>query len=183
MPVGAEFYSSFVSQSKEGEEIKYDITNKEKFAKFLQNKISYYRGAQPQSFPKTIFNVVRCKMEPFQYKSYRTIMDEETKGNFMGNDILKLPTNFMLGPRMISNIAFPNKKIGEKGFASFSGSNLKKNNITKYSKKFYKILNKVNKAEGPTFIYSNFKDLGGIRSMVQYLEYYGYKNYNTFSRL
>jgi superfamily II DNA or RNA helicase len=180
IPIGQDFYSSFVKQSKDGEEIKYDVINKDKFAKFLQNKISYYRGAQPQSFPKTIFNVVRCKMEPFQYKSYRTIMDEETKGNFMGNDILKLPTNFMLGPRMISNIAFPNKKIGERGFASLVGANLKKHNILKFSKKFYKILNKINKAEGPTFIYSNFKELGGIKALVQYLEYHGYKNYKDF---
>ncbi len=180
VPIGPDFYSSFVKQIKDGEDIKYEIINKEKFAKFLQNKISYYRGAQPQSFPKTIFNIVKCKMEPFQYKSYRTIMDEETKGNFMGNDILKLPTNFMLGPRMISNIAFPNKKIGEKGFASLVGSNLKKHNIVNYSKKFYKILNKVNKAEGPTFIYSNFKELGGIKSLIQYLEYHGYRNYKSF---
>ncbi len=180
MPVGSEFNSTFLKPITTENGTDYDITNADKFSSFLKNKISYYRGAQPQSFPKTIFTVVRCKMEPFQYKSYRTIMDEEVKGGFMANDILKLPTNFLLGPRMISNIAFPNKKIGEKGFASFSGSNLKKNNITKYSKKFYKILNKINKAEGPTFVYSNFKDLGGIRSMVQYLEYHGYKNYNNF---
>ena len=178
MPVGADFNTTFLKQNSNGTD--YDVKNADIFSSFLKNKVSYYRGAQPQSFPKTIFKVVRCKMEPFQYKSYRTIMDEEVKSGFMGNDILKLPVNFMLGPRMLSNIAFPNKKIGEKGFASFSGSNLKKNNITKYSKKFYKILNKINKTIGPTFVYSNFKDLGGIRSMIQYLEYHGYKNYNTF---
>ncbi len=180
MPIGQEFNSTFLKPITTENGTDYDVKNKELFSSFLKNKISYYRGAQPQSFPKTIFTVVRCKMEPFQYKSYRTIMDEEVRGGFMGNDILKLPTNFLLGPRMISNIAFPNKKIGEKGFASFSGSNLKKNNITKYSKKFYKILNKINKSDGPTFVYSNFKDLGGIRSMVQYLEYHGYKNYHTY---
>ncbi len=180
MPIGSDFNSTFLKPISNENGTDYDIKNTELFSSFLKNKISYYRGAQPQSFPKTIFTVVRCKMEPFQYKSYRTIMDEEVKGGFMGNDILKLPTNFLLGPRMISNIAFPNKKIGEKGFASFSGSNLKKNNITKYSKKFYKILNKINKADGPTFVYSNFKDLGGIRPLIQYLEYHGYKNYNTF---
>jgi superfamily II DNA or RNA helicase len=180
MPVGTDFNTEFLKPITSENGTDYDVRNADKFSAFLKNKISYYRGAQPQSFPKTIFNVVRCKMEPFQYKSYRTIMDEEVRGGFMGNDILKLPVNFMLGPRMLSNIAFPNKKIGEKGFASFSGSNLKKHNITKYSKKFYKILNKINKAEGPTFVYSNFKDLGGIRSMIQYLEYHGYKSYNTF---
>ena len=180
MPTGAEFNNTFLKPIITDNGPEYSISNPDKFSSFLKNKISYYRGAQPQSFPKTIFNVVRCKMEPFQYKSYRTIMDEETIGNFMGNDILKLPMNFMLGPRMISNIAFPNKKIGEKGFASFNGNNLEKHNITKYSKKFYKILNKISKAEGPTFIYSNFKDLGGIRSMVQYLEHHGYKSYKDF---
>jgi hypothetical protein len=51
--------------------------------------------------------------------------------------------------------------------------------MIKYSKKFYKILNKVNKAEGPTFVYSNFKDIGGIKCIVKYFEHNGYKNYRT----
>ena len=104
-------------------------------------------------------------------------MDMEKRKDFSSGDILKLPTNFMLGPRILSNIAFPNRRIGEKGFASLTGSNLSKHNMVKYSKKFYKILSKINRAEGPTFVYSNFKDIGGIRSFIQYLEYNGYKDY------
>jgi superfamily II DNA or RNA helicase len=177
IPIGNEFNKTFVDiiESKNG--LEYRMKNIDLFKSYIPNVISYYRGAEPQSFPKTIFKLVKCKMEPFQYKSYRTVLDAEEQGNFMGRDILKLPSDFLLGPRLISNIAFPNKRIDEKGFESLSGVNLKKKNIMKYSKKFYKILNKISKSLGPTFVYSNFKDIGGIKSFVQYLEYNGYSNY------
>ena len=34
---------------------------------------------------------------------------------------------------------------------------------------------RVYQSKGPAFVYSNFKDIGGIRSLIQYLEYNGYK--------
>ena len=180
MPIGSDFNTEFLKPVHTDMGTEYNIINEKKFISYLPNLISYYRGAPPQSFPKTIFKVVRCKMENFQYKSYKTIMDEEDASiKFRKSDILKLPTNFMLGPRIISNIAFPNMSIGEKGFLSLVGRNLAKKNMIKYSKKFYKILNKINHSDGPTFVYSNFKDVGGIRSIIQYLEYNGYVNYNT----
>jgi uncharacterized protein YdcH (DUF465 family) len=177
IPIGNEFNSTFIKTIKTNDGFDYKLNNVEQFKSYLPNIISYYRGAEPKSFPKTIFKLVKCKMEPFQYKSYRTVLDSEEQGNFMGRDILKLPSDFLLGPRIISNIAFPNKRIDEKGFLSLTGVALKKKNMMKYSKKFYKILNKISKATGPTFVYSNFKDIGGIRSFIQYLEYNGYKNY------
>ncbi len=179
MPIGTEFNSTYLQQIQTDSGIDYEVKNIDNFKKFLPNIISYYRGAPPQSFPKTIFNVVRCNMEPFQYKSYRTIMEADEKKIFKKMDILKLPLNFMLGPRIISNIAFPNMSIGEKRFSSLVGRNVDKKNMLKYSKKFYKILNKVNKSEGPTFVYSNFKDIGGIKCIVKYFEHNGYKNYRT----
>ena len=180
LPTGNMFNSNFIKLIETKHGPTYELINRDKLKSYLPNIISFYRGAEPQSFPKTILKLVKCKMEPFQYKSYRTILDSEEQGNFKGYDILKLPTNFLLGPRLISNIAFPNKRIDMKGFISLSGSNLKKKNIMKYSKKFYKILNKISKSTGPTFVYSNFKDIGGIKSFIQYLEYNGYVNYNTF---
>ena len=180
MPIGTEFNTNFLKPMTTKSGTDYTVINEDKFSSFLPNIISYYRGAPPVSFPKTKFKVVRCNMEPFQYKSYKAIMnDEDATNKFKNSDILKLPTNFMLGPRMISNIAFPNMGIGEIGFASLTGSKLNKKNISNYSKKFYKILNKVNKSLGPTFIYSNFKDIGGIRPLIKYLEYNGYVNYMT----
>jgi superfamily II DNA or RNA helicase len=177
LPTGNEFNSTFIEKKKKGNDTVYRLINIDRFKASIPNVISYYRGAEPKSFPKTVFKLVKCKMEPFQYKSYRTVLDAEEQGNFMGRDILKLPSDFLLGPRVISNIAFPNKRIDEKGFESLIGVNLKKKNIMKYSKKFYKILNKISKATGPTFVYSNFKDIGGIRSFIQCLEYNGYSNY------
>ncbi len=179
MPIGTEFNSTYLQQIQTDSGIDYELKNIDNFTKFLPNVISYYRGAPPHTFPKTIFNVVRCNMEPFQYNSYKTIMEADEKKIFKKMDILKLPLNFMLGPRIISNIAFPNMSIGEKGLASLVGSKLEKKNMMKYSKKFYKILNKVNKSEGPTFVYSNFKDIGGIKCIVKYFEHNGYKNYRT----
>ena len=179
IPTGDNFNKEFIKTTLNDNEYDYKLINIEKFKSYIPNIISYYRGAEPQSFPKTIFKIVKCRMEPFQYKSYRTILDAEEQGNFKGRDILKLPNDFLLGPRLISNIAFPNKRIDMKGFASFSGSNLNKKNIIKYSKKFYKILNNISKSSGPTFVYSNFKKIGGIKSFIQYLEYNGYVNYRT----
>ena len=179
LPTGDDFNKEFIQMTTNDGEINYKLINIDKFKSYIPNIISYYRGAEPQSFPKTIFTVVKCRMEPFQYKSYRTVLDAELQGNFMGRDILKLPSDFLLGPRLISNIAFPNKRIDMKGFASFSGSKLNKKNVIKYSKKFYKILNNISKSSGPTFVYSNFKKIGGIKSFIQYLEYNGYTNYRT----
>ena len=182
LPVGNEFNNMFLKTIKKEDSdiVDYKVINQDILKKSLKNLVSYYRGAPPQSFPKTIFKVVRCNMEPFQYKSYKTILDEKEYKQFNSRDILKLPSNFLLGPRFISNIAFPNKCIGEKGFASLTGNNLERKNIMKYSKKFYKILRKVNQSKGPNFIYSNFKDIGGIRSLVQYMEYNGYKSYTSY---
>ena len=147
----------------------------------MKGYISYYRGANPKAFPKQIFKTVNCKMENFQYKSYLTSLstEEYMKGSFRDADILDLPNNFLLGPRLISNVAYPNKGIGAKGFTSFKGASLKTSNIKNFSKKFYKIYNKIKKSTGPIFIYSNFKDYGGIKTMITFLEYHGFKNYKV----
>ena len=121
--------------------------------------ISYYRGAPPNAFPKMKFKIVKCNMEDFQYKSYLTALSEDTNKGFKNADILDLPLNFLLAPRFISNISFPNKSIGDKGFYSFNKSNMHCKNIKKYSKEFYKIFNNIRKSEGPVFVYSNFKIL------------------------
>ena len=179
IPIGNDFNTNFIQTVETKDGLEYKLINSDLLKSYLPNIISFYRGAEPKSFPRTIFKIVKCNMEPFQYNSYRTILDSEEYGNFIGKDILKLPTNFLLGPRLISNIAFPNKKTGEKGLVSFSGSKLSKKNIVNYSKKFYKIYNKISKSTGPTFVYSNFKENGGIRSFIPYLEYNGYVNYRT----
>ena len=59
-------------------------------------------------FQKNI-KIVNCKMSDYQYKSYKTVATDE--GPFRTGDILKLPNNFFIGSRLISNIAFPKKVL------------------------------------------------------------------------
>jgi len=181
LPIGNNFNNEFIACEKKDESLLYKAINLDKFKELTKNLVSYYRGAQEETFPKMEFKTVKCNMNNFQYKSYLTTLsklDTNIKGFFKNVDILKLPSDFLLGPRMISNIAFPNKSIGEVGFSSFKDSKLK--NIEKYSIKFYKILKKIKKSHGPIFVYSNFKDVGGLKSFIEFIEYNGYKNYKIF---
>ena len=184
LPIGNEFNNKFLKIKKNNLTTYYEPTNLDKFSKLTKNMISYYRGAPPQAFPKMEFLTVKCKMSKFQYKSYLTSLStiegyDNIKG-FKNTDILKLPPDFFLGPRMISNIAFPNKSIGELGFSSLKNNTLQLQNIKNYSIKFYKIFKKIKISTGPIFIYSNFKDIGGLKSLIHFIEYQGYKNYTTF---
>jgi len=176
------FNQMFLKIKTTKEETIYKPTHMKQFRDMVKNLISYYRGAPPQAYPKTQFKAVRCNMSQFQYKSYLTSLSSEDnfiRGSFRNVDILNMPQSFFLGPRMISNVSFPNKSIGEVGFSSFRGDALQMQNIAEYSIKFYKIMHKIGKSEGPVFVYSNFKELGGIKCFVKFLEHHGWKNYKT----
>lgn len=180
---GTDFNKHFFERIEDKGKIIYSVKNIDDFRNNIHNMVSYYRGAPPNAFPKMKFHTVRCNMEEFQYKSYLTSLSVDgnlIRGSFYNADILELPNNFLLAPRLISNIAFPNKGIGENGYNSLKGNVLTKTNIKNYSKKFYKIYNNIKKSIGPVFVYSNFKDVGGIKSFVKFLEYNGYKNYKTY---
>ena len=56
--------------------------------------------------------------------------------------------------------------------SKIGGEYLKMTNLKEYSIKFYKILKKIKKSNGPVFIYSNFKEYGGIKSFVKILKYH-----------
>jgi hypothetical protein len=161
----------------------YKAVHLKNFREKIHNLISYYRGAPPQAYPTSEFRAVKCRMSDFQYKSYLTSLSTEDnyiRGSFKNVDILNMPQNFFLGPRFISNVAFPNKSIGELGYSSFRGQALQMQNIGEYSVKFLKIYQKIGKADGPVFVYSNFKELGGIKCFVKFLEYHGWKNYKDY---
>ena len=175
-PIGNDFNQEFL----ERDGINYKAVNMQNFIKLSKGLVSYYRGAPPYTYPEQIFKVVKCQMSDFQFKSYLTALSSEgdyVKGAFKNVDILNLPPNFFLGPRIVSNIAFPNKCIGELGFIGFKDDCLMLQNVSEYAIKFFKIFKKIKQSEGPTFVYSNFKDLGGLRSFIKFIEYHGYKNY------
>ena len=172
LPTGRDFYNFFFNKD-------HTVKNLDIFKERIKGFVSYYRGAPEISYPKKVIHYVKCTMDDFQYKAYLTAAQEVTKGTslrpFTEGDISELPDDFLLGLRMISNVAFPNKNIGAEGFSSFSGNNLK--HLKKYSIKFYKIMNKIKHCYGPLFIYSGFREYGGIEPLIKVLEYNGYVNY------
>jgi nucleoside-triphosphatase THEP1 len=185
LPINNEFNQEFMQIKKNLSGVSYQAKNIKKFKSMIQGLISYYRGAPPAAFPEEIFKIVRCKMSDFQYKTYLGSMSDEDnyiRGSFRSVDILNMPNNFFIGPRIISNIAFPNKSVGLSGFSSLKEEKLRISNIKKYSTKFYKIYKKMKQAEGPVFIYSNFKEIGGLKTFMSFLEFHGFKNYKTFGK-
>ena len=179
LPIGNEFDNLFLKKV----DGTYEAVNLDKFRELTKNMVSYYRGAPVISFPQVDFKIVKCKMSDFQYKSYLTSLSEireDTKGMFKDVDLLKLPSDFFLGPRIVSNVAFPNKSIGDVGFSSFKKNYLNLDTISNYSIKFHKIFTRIKKSEGTVFVYSNFKEEGGLKSFITFLEWNGYKSYKTF---
>ena len=59
-------------------------------------------------------------MSEYQFKSYETVASQE--GPFRTGDILKMPTDFYMGSRILSNIAFPKRLIGEEGYDELSSN-------------------------------------------------------------
>lgn len=194
LPTGAEFVNMFVKiikNKRTGKEY-YKAKNLDIFKERVKGYVSYYRGAPPYTFPDSTIRYVKCEMEEFQYRSYRTVQaSEEAKSKskkrrrdrgerkLSTEHIINLPNSFYIGTRTISNIAFPNKCISDEGFCSLKDRHLQLENLSKYSIKFYKIIMKIQRAWGPLFVYSNFKEYGGIKSLVKALEAQGYVNYNT----
>jgi hypothetical protein len=178
LPIGIDFNNKFLKKKDNNNIITYRPKSMRTFKNKIKYLISYYRGAQPQSFPEERFKVVRCRMEDFQYKSYLSALADEKKTPyraFKDVDIMDLPNNFFIGTRMISNIAFPNKCFDNKGYCSLTKKYMK--NIKTYSIKFYKIYNMIKKSTGPVFVYSNFKEYGGLKSFILFLKYKGYVDY------
>ena len=127
------------------------------------------------SFPKVYNYTVKCRMREFQYKSYLAV--SKHTGSFKTTDLLDLSNSFLVGTRYMSNIAFPNKKLELEGFNSLKDKHIKKSKIKEYSIKYYEILKRIKKADGPVFVYSNFKNHYGILSFIKCLEAYNYKDF------
>jgi superfamily II DNA or RNA helicase len=181
-PTGTKFNDMFIKTKKKNNETIYELKNVNKLKNMLSGCISYYKGAPDHVFPKKNLKLVKCQMSRFQYEAYRTVMEQEGFGRFGDSDILNLPNNFLIGPRIISNVAFPNKGIDEDGFESFKGKALDYNMLKLYSIKFYKIMKKIKSCKGTVFIYSNFLQYGGIKSFIKVLEYHRYKDFKTHGK-
>lgn len=191
LPTGNEFDKMFIEEeTRRNGEIMYHAKNIDVFKKMIKGYVSYFRGADPISFPELKLKYVKCEMGDFQYRAYATVMGKEERGVrfkdydssvrlVRSGDIIKLPNNFFIGTRMVSNIAFPNNDINIDGLDSLTKYKVV-NNLEKYSIKFYKILKKIESCHGKVFVYSTFRSFGGLESFIKVLDMSGYKNYEKF---
>lgn len=191
LPTGNEFDKMFIEERRNRRgEISYDVKNMDLFKQMVRGYVSYFRGADPISFPELRLKYIKCKMSDFQYRAYATVMGNEDRGDRFQNfkksvrlikdgDIIKLPNNFFIGTRIVSNIAFPNNDIGIDGLDSLT-KNMVKNHLDKYSIKFYKIIKKIERCHGKVFVYSTFRSFGGLESFIRILDLLGYKNYEKY---
>lgn len=187
LPVGRDFDNTFIDVRKRADGTKmYKTKNMDMFRQLVKGYVSYFKGAPAVAFAEEKFHIVRCQMEKFQYKSYKEVLHKEktekktTKKLMEEQDILDLPENFLLSSRVISNLVFPNKKIGEAGYRSLTKEHATPQNLKNYSIKFYKIMKKVRKSEGPVFFYSTFKEYAGVKSFAKILSLNGYKDYRDY---
>jgi hypothetical protein len=179
LPIGKEFDKKFISVYDNNGKLNLKVKNIDYFKEQLKGYVSYFRGAPPNVFPKMTLKYVDCEMSDFQYSIYKSVLKNEEKQSgksLDGLSVRDLPNNFYIGTRFVSNVVFPNKKVGEGGLKSFKGVHIKKN-LEIYSPKFFKIIEKIESKSGKAFVYSSFKEFGGIRSFVKVLEEFGYKNY------
>lgn len=177
LPIGNDFVNKFIDIKYTASGPEYKVKNMDYFKNKIRGYVSYYRGAPPYVFPKSELYYVKCKMSEPQQKLYRKIFKEEIVtdvDDYVNEDI---SNSFFIGTRMISNFMFPNKKIGFDGFESLTDEELSIKSVGEYSPKFLKILRKIKKCDGTVFVYSSFKEFGGIRTFVRLLEYHHFKNY------
>jgi len=185
-PFPDNFDKKFISVKKtRNDEYILSMKNTDLFKSIIKGYVSYFRGAPPYVFPEMKIKYVKCEMSDFQYASYKAVLrNEENELNLklkrqVSKDLNvgKLPNNFFIGTRFVSNIVFPNKKVGDEGLQSLTKHRIL-SNLEQYSTKFSKIINKIK--GGKIFIYSSFKEFAGLKSFIKVLEAYGYKNYAQF---
>jgi len=173
LPIGKDFDKKFIKLIRyENGDYEYKAKHMCQFKEYIRGLISYFRGAPPYVFPDLKIKYVRCEMSEFQYSAYRGVLRTEAKHLNLklikqqaieSLSVTKLPNNFFIGTRVVSNIVYPNRKVGDDGLKSFKGKKILKD-LKIYSCKFAKIMEKIQNSTGKIFVYSSFKEEGGIRS-------------------
>lgn len=178
IPTGQKFISTFMDITYTTNGPIYNVKNMDLLKKYVKGYVSYYRGAPPHVFPRSIIKTVRIKMSETQQKIYRQIISKESKTTKLEDYVnVDISNSFFIGTRMVSNIVFPNGKIGLDGFKSLTDSDFDRDRIKELSPKFCRIFSKIKKCKGTVFVYSSFKEYGGIKTFAKLLEHYRYRDY------
>jgi superfamily II DNA or RNA helicase len=177
LPTGVDFINEFINTKYVDNQPVYSVKNMDLFKEYVKGYVSYYRGAPPHVFPKAELFFSRCKMSDIQYKLYKKVAASEKHSDVKDFLNVDISNSFFIGTRMISNFVYPNKKLGEEGYESLEDDDLSMAMIKEYSPKFFKIMRRIKKCEGTVFVYSNFKEFGGLKVFMRLLEHHHYRNY------
>jgi hypothetical protein len=175
LPTGAEFVKEFLSITKTAEGMQYQPKNMNILKNAVKGYVSYYRGAPEYVFPKTEIHFVRCDMNQDQLDIYNIIIKKEYNQSdldFINDDI---SNSFYIGSRMVSNFKYPYIE----SYSSLKDEDFKLDVLDELSPKYTKIIKKINLCKGTVFVYSNFKEYGGVASFIRALEQNGYLNKET----
>jgi hypothetical protein len=181
MATGKEFINEYIDIKRTRGEINYQLKNISEFKRLIYGYVSYYSGAPEYVFPKTIVTVVRCQMSYEQLTQYKIVSKRENKKleseypsqfDFISEGI---SDSFYIGTRMISNFAYPYESP-----ENFTDSQFQLGNLSILSDKYVEIINRIKKAKGCVFIYSNFKGYGGIGSLIRALKSNGFFDYKEY---
>jgi superfamily II DNA or RNA helicase len=172
-PTGHMFNKEYIDETNN------TVKNSEELANKLKGYVSYYKGAPNKVFPLKEYKVVNCKMSKYQSDLYSRIKTTEDHNTDRGDDnYLNIDNNFYVNSRIASNVTFPDDLMGNKGYKMFSKMDLANPQILrKYSCKLSRLLTKLQYSRGTVFIYSNFKEIGGIKTLIRVLEANGYSDF------
>ncbi|ALX27508.1 D6/D11-like helicase [Golden Marseillevirus] len=153
--------------------------NMDHFKNRIQGLVSYVRGSDPAGYPKVGEpQIVVCEMSKFQeesYKRYETAPKELRRKKFeYNNSIYK-------AERQAANLVYPNGSCGSSGEKSETAEMWKLPALKKYSCKFAKLVEKLQKDKSLAFVYSNFVNYGGANSITDALRANGFAKYGTKS--
>lgn len=179
MPVGKKFYEEFIEEKTNLRGITtYEIKNMDVFKEYIKGYVSYFAGAPEVAFPRSEIHIVKCEMSDYQLKLYQKVFKKESKNNKPLDPDTTISNSFFIGTRLISNFVFPNGKLNIDGFNSLGKKDLDTDHLKKYSPKFLKVLRRIKRCNGTVFVYSNFKEYGGLATLKAVLEYHKFKDYS-----
>lgn len=144
---------------------------------FINHHVSYYEPSKSKSivYPKREIMTVECPMSDYQFKQY-----DKTGINLkLTESVESLPVNFFLGPRLVSNFAFPKIRDKSKGIKV---GDIKLENLHKFSSKYHTLLSFILKPKNKKekiIIYSSFVNEYGIKLIKRILEVNGFKDYKN----
>ena len=124
--------------------------------------------------------VFRTILSSFQEEGYKKTFSIKNSGTEDENTLFKNSSDAL-------TMIYPDGTYGKDGFVKniYKNKNksfLKKENIQKYSSKFYSILDNLEKANGSCFIYSNFVNYNGTDLIKEVLISNGYSYYTSYNK-